>query len=84
MDDLHAILGRLRAKGDCPQTQCDEAQNSGAVSCRALRPVGAGHAQNPGREHLWTYASVKNIPEEESYTGVLVNHRSETNSGKVK
>ena len=34
--------------------------------------------------YVWTYASVKNILVEEAYTGVLVNHRSETNSGKVK
>jgi len=33
---------------------------------------------------LWTYASVKNVLVEEVYTGVLVNHRTETNSGKVK
>lgn len=33
---------------------------------------------------LWTYASVKNVLVEEAYTGVLVNHRTETNSGKVK
>ena len=35
-------------------------------------------------QFLWTYASVKNVLVEESYTGVLNNHRSETNSGKVK
>lgn len=37
------------------------------------------------RDHryLWTYASVKNILVEEAYTGVLINHRSETNSGKA-
>lgn len=33
---------------------------------------------------LWTYASVKNVLVEEAYTGVLNNHRSETNGGKVK
>lgn len=34
--------------------------------------------------YVWTYASVKNILVEEAYTGVLINHRSETNSGKAK
>lgn len=35
-------------------------------------------------QFLWTYASVKNILVEEAYAGVLVNHRTETNGGKVK
>ena len=35
-------------------------------------------------QFLWTYASVKNVLIEEAYTGVLNNHRSETNNGKVK
>ena len=35
-------------------------------------------------QFLWTYASVKNVLVEEAYTGVLNNHRSETNGGKVK
>ena len=47
------------------------------------REVRAAHKTQDGK-YLWTYASVKNILVEESYTGVLVNHRSETNSGKVK
>ena len=47
------------------------------------REVRATHKTQDGK-YLWTYASVKNILVEESYTGVLVNHRSETNSGKVK
>ena len=34
-------------------------------------------------QFLWTYASVKNVLVEEAYTGVLNNHRSETNGGKV-
>ena len=34
--------------------------------------------------YVWTYASVKNILAEEAYTGVLINHRSETNGGKAK
>lgn len=47
------------------------------------REVRAAHKTQDGK-YLWTYASIKNILVEESYTGVLVNHRSETNSGKVK
>ena len=47
------------------------------------REVRATHKTQDGK-YLWTYASVKNILVEESYTGVLVNHRSETNGGKVK
>ena len=35
-------------------------------------------------QFLWTYASVKNVLVEEAYSGVLNNHRSETNGGKVK
>lgn len=35
-------------------------------------------------QFLWTYASVKNVLVEEAYTGGLVNHRTETNNGKVK
>ena len=45
--------------------------------------VRATHKTQDGK-YLWTYASVKNVLVEESYTGVLVNHRSETNGGKVK
>ena len=47
------------------------------------REVRAAHKTQDGK-YLWTYASVKNILVEESYTGVLVNHRSETNGGTVK
>ena len=47
------------------------------------REVRATHKTQDGK-YLWTYASVKNILVEESYTGVLVNHRSETNGGRVK
>ena len=50
---------------------------------RCGREVRATYKTRDGK-YLWTYASVKNILVEESYTGVLVNHRSETNSGKVK
>lgn len=35
-------------------------------------------------QFLWTYASVKNILVEETYTGVLNNHRREYNNGKAK
>jgi len=33
---------------------------------------------------LWTYVSVKNVLVEEAYTGTLINHSTETNSGTVK
>ena len=35
-------------------------------------------------QFLWTYASVRNILVEESYTGVLNNHHREYNNGKTK
>ena len=47
------------------------------------REVRATHKTQDGK-YLWTYASVKNVLTEESYTGVLMNHRSETNGRKVK
>lgn len=47
------------------------------------REVQKTHKTREGR-WLWTYASVKNVLVEEAYTGVLVNHRTETNNGKVK
>lgn len=47
------------------------------------REFQATHKTRDG-QFLWTYASVKNILVEEAYTGVLVNHQTETNSGKVK
>ena len=34
-------------------------------------------------QYVWTYVSVKNILVEESYTGVLINHKTETRSGRV-
>jgi hypothetical protein len=34
-------------------------------------------------QHVWTYVSVKNILTEEGYTGVLINHRTETRHGKA-
>ena len=47
------------------------------------REVRAAHKTRDNR-YLWTYASVKNVLIEEAYTGVLINHRSETQGGKVK
>ena len=47
------------------------------------REVCAASKSKDGR-YVWTYASVKNILVEEAYTGVLINHRSETNGGKAK
>jgi len=35
-------------------------------------------------QYVWTYVSVKNILMEEGYTGVLINHRTETRNGKAK
>lgn len=35
-------------------------------------------------QYVWNYVSVKNILMEEGYTGVLINHRTETCNGKVK
>jgi DNA invertase Pin-like site-specific DNA recombinase len=34
------------------------------------------------RQYLWCYTSVKNILQDESYTGVLCNHQQETKDGK--
>ena len=50
---------------------------------RCGRAVRHTHKTRDG-QFLWTYTSVKNILVEEAYTGVLNNHRSETNGGKVK
>ena len=50
---------------------------------RCGREVQHTHKTRNG-QFLWTYASVKNVLVEEAYTGVLNNHRSETNDGKVK
>ena len=35
-------------------------------------------------QFVWSYVSVKNILMEEEYTGVLINHRTETRNGKAK
>ena len=34
-------------------------------------------------QYVWTYVSVKNVLTEEGYTGVLINHRTETRHGKA-
>ena len=47
------------------------------------REVRVTHKTRDNR-YLWTYASVKNVLTEEAYTGVLINHRSETQGGKAK
>lgn len=47
------------------------------------REVRAAHKTREGH-HLWTYTSVKNVLTEEAYTGVLINHQSETHGGKAK
>lgn len=47
------------------------------------REVRATHKARDNR-YLWTYVSVKNVLTEEAYTGVLINHRSEIQDGKVK
>lgn len=47
------------------------------------REVRAAYKTRDNR-YLWTYASVKNVLTEEAYTGVLINHRSETQGGKAK
>ena len=47
------------------------------------REVRVTHKTRDNR-YLWTYASVKNVLTEEAYTGVLINHRSETQDGKAK
>ena len=35
-------------------------------------------------QYVWNYVSVKNVLMEEGYTGVLINHRTETHNGKAK
>lgn len=47
------------------------------------REVRTTHKTRDNR-YLWTYVSVKNVLTEEAYTGVLINHRSETQGGKAK
>ena len=69
------IARRLNALGRKTPAQL-RAEQCGREICAASK-------SKDGR-YVWTYASVKNILVEEAYTGVLINHRSETNSGKAK
>ena len=69
------IARRLNALGRKTPAQL-RAEQCGKEVCAASRA-------SDGR-YVWTYASVKNILVEEAYTGVLLNHRSETNVGKAK
>ena len=69
------IARRLNALGRKTPAQL-RAEQCGKEVCAASRA-------SDGR-YVWTYASVKNILVEEAYTGVLLNHRSETNGGKAK
>lgn len=52
---------------------------------RAERYGGEFYAtrKNQSGQYVWTYVSVKNILTEEGYTGVLINHRTETRHGKA-
>ena len=69
------IARRLNALGRKTPAQL-RAEQCGKEICAASKT-------SDGR-YVWTYASVKNILVEEAYTGVLINHRSETNGGKAK
>lgn len=69
------IARRLNALGQKTPAQL-RAEQCGKEVCAASKT-------KDGR-YVWTYASVKNILVEEAYTGVLINHRSETNSGKAR
>lgn len=69
------IARRLNALGRKTPAQL-RAEQCGREVCVASK-TGNGR-------YVWTYASVKNILVEEAYTGVLINHRSETNGGKAK
>lgn len=69
------IARRLNALGRKTPAQL-RAEQCGKEVCAASKT-------KDGR-YVWTYASVKNILVEEAYTGVLINHRSETNGGKAK
>ena len=69
------IARRLNALGRKTPAQL-RAEQCGKEVCAASKT-------SDGR-YVWTYASVKNILVEEAYTGVLINHRSETNSAKAK
>ena len=40
--------------------------------------------KDQSERYVWTYVSVKNVLMEEGYTGVLINHRTETHNGKAQ
>ena len=46
------------------------------------KPVYESRKDQTG-QYVWSYVSVKNILTEESYTGVLINHRTETYGGRA-
>ena len=41
------------------------------------------HGKAGGKTYRWTYQSVKNVLSDESYTGVLINHQTETHNHTV-
>ena len=41
------------------------------------------HGKTSGKAYRWTYQSVKNVLSDESYTGVLINHQTETHNHTV-
>lgn len=41
------------------------------------------HSISKEESYRWTYQSVKNVLVEESYTGVLINHQTETHNGAI-
>ena len=41
------------------------------------------HGKAGGKVYRWTYQSVKNVLSDESYTGVLINHQTETHNRTV-
>ena len=41
------------------------------------------HGKAGGKVYRWTYQSVKNVLSDESYTGVLINHQTETHNHTV-
>ena len=41
------------------------------------------HGKADGKAYRWTYQSVKNVLSDESYTGVLINHQTETHNRTI-
>ena len=74
----------------CGQKEIARKLNSlGRKTPAQIRTERLGYdSQKPHRtrdgQFLWTYASVKNVLAEETYTGVLVNHRREYLGGKAR